>query len=344
MSVRRLASQQPDSFAFSKESEKLVTFWMNKYPDGKKASAVIPMLWIAQKQEGWVSEPAIQLIANRLGMPRIRVYEVATFYTQFNLAPVGEHFIQVCGTTPCWLRGAGDIKKVCESKIGPKGHVTANGKLSWNEVECLGACANAPMVQISNADGDFYYEDLTEESFGTLVDKLNKGEAVEPGPQSARQASEPAGELTSLTDASLYDGSKAKKIKLPNSGGSTDKPTAEPSRFDPPAKSKAKPKTKVDRTPKTEPKPSDKKPENIEVGSEPNLLKAPLGDADDLKVLKGVGPKLEKTLNDLGVYHFSQIADWGPDEIAWVDQRLRFKGRIQREGWIEQAKTLMEAK
>ena len=189
---------------------------MNKYPEGKKASAVIPMLWIAQKQEGWVSEPAIMEIAGRLNMPRIRVYEVATFYTQFNLAPVGEHFIQVCGTTPCWLRGAGEIKKVCESKIGPKGRVSSNGKLSWNEVECLGACSNAPMVQISNADGDFYYEDLTEESFGAMVDALDRGEKVEPGPQSERRASEPAGELSSLTEAALYDGSKAKKIKLPN--------------------------------------------------------------------------------------------------------------------------------
>lgn len=216
MSVRHLALEQPDSFAFSKESEKLVTFWMNKYPEARKASAVIPMLWIAQKQEGWVSEPAIQHVAERLNMPRIRVYEVATFYTQFNLAPVGEHFIQVCGTTPCWLRGAGEIKAVCEAKIGPKGHVRADGKLSWNEVECLGACANAPMVQISNTAGDDYYEDLTAESFTALIEKLERGEKVEPGPQSERHASEPAGDPVTLTDPALYDGSQAKKLTLPN--------------------------------------------------------------------------------------------------------------------------------
>ncbi len=335
MSARRLAQAQPESFTFSKESEKLVTFWMNKYPDGKKASAVIPMLWIAQKQEGWVSEPAIQLIANRLGMPRIRVYEVATFYTQFNLAPVGEHFIQVCGTTPCWLRGAGDIKKICESKIGPKGRVSNNGKLSWNEVECLGACANAPMVQISNVDGDFYYEDLTEENFGALVDKLNNGETVAPGPQSARRASEPAGELTSLTDDALYDGSRAKAISLPNAANApAKKPKGTkpaPSVTKTPAKSKAKPKPI-----------SQAAAAGAE--KEPKLLKKAKGKADDLKTLSGVGPKLEALLNSMGVFHFAQIADWGAEEIAWVDARLKFKGRIEREGWVEQAKILVEGK
>jgi len=335
MSVRRLATVQPESFSFSKESEKLVTFWMNKYPDNKKASAVIPLLWIAQKQEGWVSEPAIQLIANRLNMPRIRVYEVATFYTQFNLAPVGEHFIQVCGTTPCWLRGAGDIKSVCEKKIGPKGTVRADGKLSWNEVECLGACANAPMVQISNTAGDYYYEDLTVESFTALIEKLERGEKVEPGPQSDRKTSEPAGEPATLTDAALFDGSKAKKISLPNavskSGSKPEAPKAAPSAAKPPAKSKARPKPVAPVA-------------SAGQEREPRLLKAADGQPDDLKRLSGVGPKLEQLLNSLGVFHFSQIAEWGEDEIAWVDARLKFKGRIEREGWVEQAKALAEAK
>ncbi|MCW5723760.1 MAG: NADH-quinone oxidoreductase subunit NuoE [Maricaulaceae bacterium] len=216
MSVRRLHAEQPESFAFSKDSEKLVKFWLGKYPKGREASAVIPLLWIAQKQEGWVSEPAIRHVADRLGMPHIRVLEVATFYTQFNLAPAGEHLIQVCGTTPCWLRGAGELKKVCESRIGPKGQVSADGKFSWVEVECLGACANAPMVQISNRHGDDYYEDLTAESLNAILDVLARGETPAPGPQSDRKTSEPAGEAVTLTDKSLYDGSRAKPVKLPH--------------------------------------------------------------------------------------------------------------------------------
>ncbi len=222
MSVRRLATaeQQPESFTFSKESEKKIAFWMNKYPGDRKASAVIPLLWLAQKQEGWVSEPALREIAERCEMPYIRVYEVATFYTMFNLEPVGEHLIQVCGTTPCWLRGSDDLKAVCESRIGKKGrgNVSADGKFSWEEVECLGACSNAPMVQISNKDGDFYYEDLTGEALNAILDDLAAGKPVEMGPVTGRKCSEPfEAEVPVLVDAALYDGSRAKPIKaLPN--------------------------------------------------------------------------------------------------------------------------------
>eukprot|EP01030_Chromulinospumella_sphaerica_P015638 gene15638-15451_t len=159
MSVRRLAKDQPDSFAFSKDSMKDVNFWLGKYPPARKQSASIPLLWLAQKQEGWVSKPAIELIAQMLEMPVIRVLEVATFYTMFNLQPVGRHFVQLCGTTPCALRGANELKEVCHRKIGPERHVTEDGALSWLEVECLGACANAPMVQV-NYD---YFEDLSPE-------------------------------------------------------------------------------------------------------------------------------------------------------------------------------------
>lgn len=222
MSVRRLATaeQQPESFTFSKESEKKITFWMNKYPADRKASAVIPLLWLAQKQEGWVSEPALREIAARCEMPYIRVYEVATFYTMFNLEPVGQHLIQVCGTTPCWLRGADDLKAVCETRIGKKGrgNVSADGKFSWEEVECLGACSNAPMVQIANKDGDYYYEDLTAEALEQILDHLASGKPVEMGPVTGRKCSEPfAAEVPVLVDAALYDGSRAKPIKaLPN--------------------------------------------------------------------------------------------------------------------------------
>jgi NADH-quinone oxidoreductase subunit E len=229
MSARNIALEQPESFSFSKDSEKEIKFWLNKYPEPKKASAVIPMLWIAQKQEGWVSEPAMREIADRLDMPKIRVMEVATFYTMFNLEPAGEHLIQVCGTTPCWLRGAEDLKKVCEDKIGPKGHVSADGKFSWMEVECLGACANAPMVQISNAETDHYYEDLTADSMAAILDDLAAGKAPKPGSQSGRSCSEAEGGSPTLTDASLYDGSLAKPVKLPNaandSGEKPNKPT-----------------------------------------------------------------------------------------------------------------------
>lgn len=223
MSVRRLAAAevQPESFAFSKESEKKVAFWMNKYPADRKASAVIPLLWLAQKQEGWVSEPALREIAARCEMPYIRVYEVATFYTMFNLEPVGEHLIQVCGTTPCWLRGADDLKAVCESRIGKKGrgNVSADGKFSWEEVECLGACSNAPMVQIANKDGDYYYEDLTADALNRILDDLAAGRPVEMGPVTGRKCSEPVeADIAVLVDAELYDGSRAKALKyLPNS-------------------------------------------------------------------------------------------------------------------------------
>jgi NADH-quinone oxidoreductase subunit E len=219
MSVRRIAKDQPASFAFSPESEAKVEFWLNKYPADRKASAVIPLLWIAQKQENWVSEPAMREVAARCDMAFIRVYEVATFYTMYNLAPTGTHLIQVCGTTPCWLRGSDGLKAVCESKIGPKGrdHVSADGKLAWEEVECLGACANAPMVQISNTEGDLYYEDLTPEALEQMLDDLVAGKPVKDGPITGRNTSEPTqAKLDVLTLESLFDGSRAKPIKLPN--------------------------------------------------------------------------------------------------------------------------------
>ena len=216
MTARRLALKQPDSFAPSADTNRKINDLCKKFPDDRARSALIPGLWIVQKQcDGWLPEPALRWLGDRLDMPYIRVYEVATFYTMFNLEPVGENHIQLCGTTPCWLRGADELKRVCERRIGPKGSRSADGKFSWIEVECLGACVNAPMVQISNATSDDYYEDLTAESFEAIMDKLAAGETPEAGPQSDRHTSEPFGGPNTLIDMKAYKPVKAKK--LPNS-------------------------------------------------------------------------------------------------------------------------------
>jgi len=199
MTVRRLAEKQPDSFEFTPENKAWCDAQIAKYPQGRQASAVIPLLWKAQAQHNyWLPKPAIEKVAVMLGMSYIRVLEIATFYTMFNLEPVGRFFVQLCGTTPCMLRGAEDIKKVCEKKIGPQRMVSADGNFAWLEVECLGACCNAPMVQIN----DDYYEDLTPESFEKLLDDLAADRPVRKGSQTGRRTSEPVGGLSALT--SLY--------------------------------------------------------------------------------------------------------------------------------------------
>ena len=213
MSVRRLAKDQPSSFAFTPAMLKTAKWWIAKYPEGRQASAVVPLLWLVQKQEGWVSEPAIRTVAGMLGMAVIRVLECATFYTMFQLEPVGSAaLIQVCGTTPCMLRGAGDLMKVCETRIGHKDHTSADGLFTWQEVECLGACSNAPMAQIN----DYYYEDLTPESLAGIIDGFRAGKSPGPGSLIGRQGSAPEGGPRTLTDPSLYDGSLARPITLPN--------------------------------------------------------------------------------------------------------------------------------
>ena len=195
MSVRRLHSEQPESFAFSQENLDWAATQIAKYPEGRQASAILPLLWQAQKQGGgWLSEPAIRCVADMLDMPYMRALEVATFYSMFNLSPVGEYFIQLCGTTPCWLRGADDLKDVCRRQIGEPGDISEDGKLSWLEVECLGACVNAPMVQIN----DDFYEDLTADTFERLLEDLRHGRDVVTGPQNGRQASAPEGGPTVL--------------------------------------------------------------------------------------------------------------------------------------------------
>jgi NADH-quinone oxidoreductase subunit E len=203
MSVRRLAdaSVQPKEFAFTAENLAWAKRQIAKYPDGRQASAIIPLLWRAQEQAGgWLPQKAIEHVGDMLGLAHIRALEVATFYTMFNLAPVGKFHVQMCGTTPCMLRGAEKLTDICHRRIGEQMHVTADGTFSWVEVECLGACVNAPMAQI-NYD---YYEDLTPESFEKILDEMAAGRTPKPGPQTDRQLSAPIGRQTTLTDPEIY--------------------------------------------------------------------------------------------------------------------------------------------
>jgi NADH-quinone oxidoreductase subunit E len=199
MAVRRLAEPeiQPRGFAFTAENLEWAKRELTKYPPGRQNSAIISLLWRAQEQSGgWLPQKAIEHVADLLGMPKIRALEVATFYTMFNLAPVGRFHVQLCGTTPCVLRGADELIKFCHQRIGEQQHVTVDGKLSWIEVECLGACVNAPVAQI-NYD---YYEDLTPATLGRILDDLSAGKDVKAGPQVDRQLSAPIGGPTTLTD------------------------------------------------------------------------------------------------------------------------------------------------
>ncbi|WP_170436902.1 NADH-quinone oxidoreductase subunit E [Ruegeria arenilitoris] len=361
--LRRLHPEQPESFAFTAANQQWAEAQITKYPEGRQASAVIPLLWRAQEQEGWLSRPAIEYVAEMLGMSYIRVLEVASFYFMFQLQPVGSvAHIQVCGTTSCMICGAEDLIAVCREKIAPKPHqLSADGKLSWEEVECLGSCTNAPMAQI----GKDYYEDLTAESFGRIIDELVAGKVPVPGPQNGRYAAEPLGGVTNLKD---YEGGKAKhnaSVQLATELGDTvkridgtevpiltpwlgkdgkaagakaaPKPPKVPEQGKPAAR-QAAPK-KSSKAEPSSPEGAAAKPETAEAQPE-TLSGAREGKPDDLKLLKGVGPKLEQTLNELGFYHFDQIAAWTPEHVAWVDARLKFKGRIERDGWIEQAAKL----
>jgi NADH-quinone oxidoreductase subunit E len=219
MSVRRLAEKQPPSFAFTPENLEWAKARIAKYPPGRQQSAVIPLLWRAQEQSGgWLPQKAIEAVAELLGMAKIRVLEVATFYTMFNLSPVGRFHVQFCGTTPCMLRGADALKKVLHHTIGHENEVTADDTFSWTEVECLGACVNAPMVQIS-AD---YYEDLTPESLTRMLNDLAAGRTPKPGPQVDRHLSAPVGGEKTLTDPSIYEVTKQAPAPQPSNADATD--------------------------------------------------------------------------------------------------------------------------
>ena len=332
--LRRLHPDQPDHFAFTPDNQAWAEGQITKYPEGRQASAIIPLLWRAQEQEGWLSKPAIEHVADMLGLSYIRALEVATFYFMFQLQPVGKiAHVQVCGTTSCMICGAEDLIAVCQEKIAPNPHeLSADGNFSWEEVECLGSCSNAPMAQI----GKDYYEDLTAARMGEIIDELAAGKVPVPGPQNGRYASEPLKGLTSLKE---YDSGKTQynaSAQLAVDIGDTVKRidgTEVPLRMPwQGANENAAPKPA--RTPAGT---SDET-----VGRKPAVLEAARdGRADNLKLIRGVGPKLERLLNEIGVYHYDQIAAWTPEEVAWADQNLvGFKGRVSRDGWVAQAKEL----
>ena len=379
MSVRRLAAAQPASFAYSAENEAWAQAQIAKYPAGRQASAVIPLLWRAQAQNAyWLPKPAIELVGKMLGLPTIRVLEIATFYSMFNLEPVGQHFIQICGTTPCMLRGAEAIKAVCRARIGEQRQVSGDGKFSWAEVECLGACCNAPMVQIN----DDYYEDLTPENFAKLLDDLRDGKPVARGSQSGRHRSEPAGGEDTLLEAGLYDGSivgawkqrfedEAAKVAatpsvaaapatpavalVPSSPAAAPAPNVAPvmaakaAGSMPPADAPSaralaeRDEAAIAAMLATMPKDATPEQKANAVGSKPVGLASPrTAKADELKRIKGIGPVDEGKLNQLGIFHFDQIAAWTRAEIAWIGTFLSFPGRIDRQDWLGQASALVD--
>ena len=372
--LRRLHPDQPESFAFTPENQKWAEAQITKYPEGRQASAIIPILWRAQEQEGWLSRPAIEYVAEMLNLAYMRALEVATFYFMFQLQPVGSvAHIQICGTTSCMICGAEDLMQVCKDKIAAKPHeLSADGKFSWEEVECLGSCSNAPMAQI----GKDYYEDLTTERMGEIIDELAAGKVPTPGPQNGRYASEPLSGLTSLTDhdsgKTQYNASVQLAVDIGDTVKRIDgtevplvtpwqgKPanrTASPSfeKEPKPAQSVDADKTGVTKqqaTAASKGKPvskRDPKGEGAEetqvAGTQPSTLSSPRDTgADDLKRIKGVGPKLEAMLNRMGFYHFDQIAAWSEEEVAWVDQNLEgFKGRVSRDSWVTQAADLAKS-
>jgi NADH-quinone oxidoreductase subunit E len=415
MSVRRLAeaSVQPAAFAFNRANTAAAKQWIKKYPKGREQSAIIPLLMLAQDQEGWVTKAAIETISDMLGMPYIRGLEVATFYTQYQLNPVGTRaHIQVCGTTPCMLRGSEALMDVCRSKIHhDQFHTNDKGTLSWEEVECLGACVNAPMVMIFKDT----FEDLTPERLAEIIDLYGagKGAQVQPGPQNGRGTSEPISGLTTLkSEKAILKTTRDKETKAaaktardsasvtaaapaaivsqapavavaPSNAGKpkTDAPETSPALKSPsvtkvaPATEKAasvaaplhsaananKAAPEVETVSKqrngpkakAEPAAAFKAPEaTVAPASAAKQAKPSLEDknrpagidkpalVDDLKLISGVGPKIEGTLHSLGIFTFAQVASWKKTEREWVDGYLSFHGRIDRDDWVKQAKAL----
>mgnify|MGYP001257333480 CR=1 FL=1 len=199
MSIKKISKDQPETFNFNEKSMEVAKKTISNYPEGKQQSAVMALLYIAQRQNNnWIPLSAMKYIAKFLDMPYIKVYEVATFYTMYNLAPVGEHLFQVCTTTPCMLRGAYKLVDVCKNKISEnENEISKDGKMSWMEVECLGACVNGPMIQIN----DDYFEDLDEKKLEKIIETINKDQKVQPGSYRGRKSSEPENNRSTLMDS-----------------------------------------------------------------------------------------------------------------------------------------------
>lgn len=381
MAVRRLHPDQPSHFAFSAENEAWAREQIAKYPAGKQAGAIIQLLWRAQEQTGWLPEPAIRHVTEMLGMAHIRGLEVATFYTMFQLSPVGRKaHIQVCGTTPCMLRGSNDLVEVCKRRIAPHQHeLSDDGAMSWEEVECMGNCANAPMVQIYKDT----FEDLTPALLEAVIDGFAAGAPPVAGSQTGRVSSCPEGGQTSLTDPKLYDGSTIgawkKRFDETAPAPAADAapapaPTATPP---PPPTAPAATAAPAASAPAVHPaalaamanaglvkdlnaRGSGGKPlsaDELEKLKTPTILRAPQfggsdakpelltaprdGKGDDLGLIWGVADKLAEKLNALGIWHFDQIAKWTPANVAWFETQMDgFKGRIDRDKWIEQCQKL----
>ncbi|WIY54427.1 NADH-quinone oxidoreductase subunit NuoE [Devosia sp. YIM 151766] len=419
MSVRRLADEsvQPASFAFTAENLAWAEKRIGLYPPGRQQSAVIPLLMRAQDQDGWVTRATIEAVAEMLSMPYIRVLEVATFYTQFQLQPVGTRaHVQVCGTTPCMLRGAEGLIEVCKSKIHPEPHrLNEDGTLSWEEVECAGVCVNAPMVAIFHDT----YEDLTAERLEEIIDAFHagKGESIKPGPQIDRQFSGAEGGETSLLEkptatrekfvpppapdapatsapaaATPTTAAKPKDVaeenapalkgapqeaKVSEAKAETERKAAaqsakgtsgEPNKamredavgaeslgssldggkavgkatVNAPADGGAPASVKKTKSTAKAGKASAREvsPTADHAGTPQPLFDKPAGAADDLKLIAGIGPVLEGKLNALGITRFEQIAKFKKADITRVDEVLNFRGRIERDDWVKQAKAL----
>jgi len=333
--LRRLHPDQPDSFEFTPANKAWAEAQISKYPEGRQASAIIPLLWRAQEQVGWLPRPAIEAVADMLGLAYMRALEVATFYFMFQLQPVGSvAHIQVCGTTSCMICGAEDLISVCREKIASEAHqLSADGRFSWEEVECLGACTNAPMAQI----GKDYYENLTADGFAAMIDEMAEGKIPLPGPQNGRFSCEPLGGATSLkqyeANRQAHNASTALAVELNDTLKRIDGsevPVTTPWLGKSKTNAKGAKSSATDSSTGIAPK-------------QPRLLKvARKAGADDLGLIKGIGPKLKALLNAAGIFHFDQISKWTAENVAWADAHFPgFKGCASRDAWPEQADALV---
>ena len=332
--LRRLHPDQPDSFEFTPANKAWAEAQISKYPEGRQASAIIPLLWRAQEQVGWLPRPAIEAVADMLGLAYMRALEVATFYFMFQLQPVGSiAHIQVCGTTSCMICGAEDLISVCREKIASEAHqLSADGKFSWEEVECLGACTNAPMAQI----GKDYYENLTADGFAAMIDEMAEGAIPLPGPQNGRFSCEPLGGATSLkqyeANRQTHNASAALAVELNDTLKRIDGSEVP---LTTPWLGKSRAKAKIAKSSASESLTGI-------AAKQPRLLKmARKAGADDLGQIKGIGPKLQALLNAAGIFHFDQISKWTAENVAWADTHFPgFKGCASRDAWPAQAEAL----